>query len=119
MKNHSISPRFIRLRDAPAYLGMDRNRFNAEIRPYLVEIQVGVQGKAFDRVELDAIAEEYKNRNGRPGRLHGESLWDGKRRPASSRERVFGTSTRGSTGSEFAKALERLSSQKQSDSLQG
>ena len=119
MKNHSINPRFIRLRDAPAYLGMDRNRFNAEVRPYLVEIQVGIQGKAFDRVELDAIAEEYKNRNGRPGRKFGERPWDEKRRPASSRERVFGTSTSGSTGREFAKALERLSSQKQSDSLQG
>ena len=119
MSNHTINPRFIRLRDAPAYLGMDRNRFNAEIRPYLLEIRVGIQGKAFDRVELDAIAEEYKNRNGRPGRLKGARLWDEKERPASSRDREFGTSTRGSTGREFAKALERISSQKQSDSLQG
>ena len=116
MSNHTINPRFIRLRDAPTYLGMDRNRFNTEIRPYLLEIRVGIQGKAFDRVELDAIAEEYKNRNGRPGRLHGESLWDGKRHPASSTGRVFGTSTRGSTGKEFAKALERLTSKRRSDS---
>ena len=28
-----IQPRLIRLRDAPAYLGMDRNRFNREVRP--------------------------------------------------------------------------------------
>ena len=27
-----ILPRFIRFRDAPTYLGMDRNRFNAEVR---------------------------------------------------------------------------------------
>ena len=119
MSNHSINPRFVRLRDAPAYLGMDRNRFNTEIRPYLVEILVGIQGKAFDRLELDAIADQYKSRNGRPGRLHGERLWDEKDRPASSRERAFGTSTRGSTGKEFAKALERLSSQKLSGSLRG
>ena len=26
-------PRFIRLRDAPSYLGMDKNRFNREVRP--------------------------------------------------------------------------------------
>ena len=26
-------PRILRFRDAPAYLGMDRNRFNAEVRP--------------------------------------------------------------------------------------
>ena len=119
MSNHIISPRFIRLRDAPAYLGMDRNRFNAEIRPHLVEIRVGIQGKAFDRLELDAIAEDYKSRNGRPGRLHGERLWDKKGRPVSSRGRAFGTSINGSAGREFAKALERISSKKQSDFLPG
>lgn len=27
-----IAPRVIRCKDAPAYLGMDRNRFNAEVR---------------------------------------------------------------------------------------
>ena len=50
--------RFIRLRDAPDYLGMDRNRFNAEVRPRLTEIPIGVQGVAFDRLDLDAWAEE-------------------------------------------------------------
>lgn len=55
MKTHSrITPRLLRFRDAPAYLGMDRNRFNAEVRPYLVEIRIGQQGIAFDRLELDA-----------------------------------------------------------------
>ncbi|WP_244887552.1 hypothetical protein [Rickettsiella grylli] len=28
-----MQPRLIRLRDAPNYLGMDRNRFNNEVRP--------------------------------------------------------------------------------------
>ena len=28
----------MRLRDAPTYLGMDRNRFNSEVRPLLIEI---------------------------------------------------------------------------------
>lgn len=41
-----LLPRFIRLRDAPDYLGVDRNRFNAEIRPSLTEIPIGVQGVA-------------------------------------------------------------------------
>ena len=49
-----IVPRLIRFRDAPLYLGMDRNRFNAEVRPYLVEIRIGQQGIAFDRLDLDA-----------------------------------------------------------------
>ena len=45
MKLHSrITPRLIRFRDVPRYLGMDRNRFNAEVRPYLVEIRIGRQG---------------------------------------------------------------------------
>ena len=38
-----ITPRLIRFRDAPRYLGMDRNRFNAEVRPYLIEIRIGRQ----------------------------------------------------------------------------
>ncbi len=41
-----IIPRFIRLKDAPKYLGFDRNRFNAEVRPYLIEIRIGIQGIA-------------------------------------------------------------------------
>jgi hypothetical protein len=60
-------PRFIRLRDAPSYLGMDRNRFNAEVRPSLTEIPIGRQGVAFDRLDLDQWADTYKRRKGRPG----------------------------------------------------
>ena len=59
-------PRLLRLRDAPLYLGMDRNRFNREVRPQLTEIPIGRQGIAFDRLELDAWIDDYKYRNGRP-----------------------------------------------------
>jgi len=40
--NHSppLAPRFIRLRDAPHYLGMDKNRFNREVRPQLTTIPI-------------------------------------------------------------------------------
>ena len=62
-----VLPRLIRLRDAPSYLGMDRNRFNQTVRPCLIEIRIGDQGIAFDRLDLDAWAEDYKSRNGRPG----------------------------------------------------
>ncbi len=69
MVRNMILPRFIRLRDAPAYLGVDRNRFNSEIRPALTEIPIGTQGVAFDRLDLDAWADDYVHRNGRaPGR---------------------------------------------------
>ena len=44
MKQHSrITPRLIHFRDTPRYLGMDRNCFNAEVRPCLVEIRIGRQ----------------------------------------------------------------------------
>jgi hypothetical protein len=61
-----LQPRVIRFRDAPYYLGMDRNRFNAEVRPYLTEIPIGKQGVGFDRLELDAWLDEYVTHNGRP-----------------------------------------------------
>ena len=61
----ALLPRLVRLRDAPAYLGMDRNRFNAEVRPHLTRIPIGQQGIAFDRLELDAWVEDYISRNGR------------------------------------------------------
>jgi hypothetical protein len=60
-----LLPRFIRLRDAPAYLGMDKNRFNRDVvRPHLCRIPIGRQGVAFDRVDLDTWADDYKCRNG-------------------------------------------------------
>ena len=41
-------------------LGMDRHRFNKEIRSYLTEIPIGIQGIAFDRLDLDAWVDHYK-----------------------------------------------------------
>ena len=63
----SILPRLMRLRDAPAYLGMDRNGFNRWVRPYVTEIPVGARGIGFDRLELDAWLAHHKSRHGRPG----------------------------------------------------
>jgi hypothetical protein len=97
---------------------MDRNRFGIEVRPFVTTIPIGKQGIAFDRLELDAWVEEYISRNGRPGRLQGERPWDVEDRPASSRERAFGTSTNGSKGGEFAKALAQIRSAKRSDTSQ-
>ena len=70
-----IMPRVLRLRDAPRYLGMDRNRFNAEVRPLLTIIPIGRQGVAFDRLELDEWWEQYKSRNGRPAAKRNKP-WD-------------------------------------------
>ena len=108
----SLLPRIIRFRDAPFYLGMDRNRFNAEVRPNLTELPIGTQGIGFDRLELDAWVEDYKSRNGRPGRSKGGTSWDANEYPASSAEPGSGTSTSASSSGEFAKALAQLTSRK-------
>lgn len=56
---------------------MDRNRFNTEVPPHLTTIQIGRQGIAFDRLELDAWVDHYKSRNGRPASdQRGGRLWD-------------------------------------------
>jgi hypothetical protein len=112
--DYRFLPRLLRLRDAPFYLGMDRNRFNSEVRPYITEIAIGEQGIAFDRLELDAWADQYKSRNGRPGQPKGARLWDAKDRQASLNEGMSGISTKASTDGEFAKALAQLSSKKRS-----
>jgi hypothetical protein len=104
-------PRFIRLRDAPLYLGMDKNRFNRDVRPHLCAIPIGTQGIAFDRVDLDAWADEYRNRNGRPAAsLIRSKPWETKERQACRSVAASGTSTKGSEEHAFAKALEQATS---------
>ena len=115
--DHKLCPRIIRFREAPRYLGMDRNRFNAEVRPYLTEIPIGTQGIGFDRLELDAWVDNYKSRNGRPAR-NGERTWDANEYPASSCGAGAGISTSTSSGGEFAKALEQLTSKKPNEPSQ-
>lgn len=62
----TVPVRFIRHRDAHKYFGYDRNRFDAEIRPYLTVIKIGVQGIGFDILELDAMADYVKAQRGQP-----------------------------------------------------
>ena len=107
-----LLPRLIRLMYAPFYLGMDRNRFNAELIPYLTDVTIGVQGIAFDRLELEGIAEKYISRNGCPGKPLGELSWQTKRHPASLSGAKTGTSTKGSVESAFKAALKQVASRK-------
>ena len=102
-----ILPRLIRLKDAPAYLGMDRNRYNTEVRPHLTEIPVGLQGVAFDRLELDAWVDQYKSRNGRPAAERSKP-WDKKDRQALLSKVKPGTSINESADTDaFEKAVEQ------------
>src|SRR5580704_1259401 len=109
----TITPRFMRLRDAPRYLGMDKNRFNREVRTRLTNIPIGTQGVAFDRLELDAWAEDYIRRNGRPAAERSRP-WDEviDECQDSSFVEESGTSTKSSTERAFAKALAHATSRK-------
>jgi hypothetical protein len=113
-----LQPRIVRFRDAPFYLGMDRNRFNAEVRPYLTEVPIGKQGIGFDRLELDRWLDHYIARNGRPARK-GAKRWDANEIPASLKGATYGISTSGSRGGEFARALDQIASRKRSNISQG
>ena len=109
-----MTPRLIRLRDAPRYLGMDRNRFNLEVRPLLREVPIGAQGVAFDRVDLDAWADDYIARNGRAPKK-GE-IWGESDLPACVGPEASGTSrSRSEAMARFEKALERRTTMKQSN----
>jgi len=104
--------RVIRLKNAPAYLGMDKNRFNREIRPYLVPLPIGKRGVAFDRFDLDAWVEQYKQLCSCPGADNRRHLWARKEYQDFKKSVQFGTSTRGSTATDFAKVLEQVTSKK-------
>ena len=69
-----IVPRILRYRDAPNYLGMDRNRFDNDVRPTVTEIPIGARGIGFDRLELDGWMEAYISACGRPGRNREKEL---------------------------------------------
>ena len=57
-----MQQRLIRLKDAPAYLGMNKNTFNTLVRPRIPHIRISKQALAFDRLDLDRWVEDNKNR---------------------------------------------------------
>lgn len=59
--------RWLNPKNAAAYLGTNINLFNKDIRPHLVEIPIGERGIRFDKLDLDAFADQYKTRYGRSG----------------------------------------------------
>ena len=103
-------PRLIRLKDAPFYVGMGRNRFNVEVRPDIVEIRIGKQGVAFDRLDLDAWVDQYKARNGRPAGPRGTP--DIRRRGRAADKTDFSKTTNRSEEYAFEQALARTTSRR-------
>ncbi len=107
-----MQPRLIRLRDAPTYLGMDKNRFNNEVRPLLTAIPIGKQGIAFDVLELNAWVDHYKSRNGRPVSKNRRQLWEKNTYQGLESSATFGISIKESTAADFVKALEQVTLKK-------
>jgi hypothetical protein len=62
--DHILLQRLVRLKDAPRYLGLDKNFFNREVRPVLTEIRIG-RAVLFDREDLDDWVEYAKQEHGR------------------------------------------------------
>ncbi len=85
----SIIPRFLRLKDTPGYLGLDKNVFNASVRPELTEIRYG-RAVLFDRLELDAWADYTRSRCGRPPKRRAN--WHKEERQGFANAVVSGTS---------------------------
>ena len=106
-------PRFIRLRDAPRYLGMDKNRFNHDVRPHVTAIPSALKASRSIALIWTPGRITISTATGVPrlnlkGESHGklsnvrphQSRWDLAHRQAVPRK------------SAFAKALERVTSRK-------
>lgn len=109
MKEKNIEPYFIRLRDAPFYLGMDKNRFNTEVRPMLQNIPIGKHGISFDRDDLKAWAAHYKLLHAKPAK---RALCDKNNCPACATASPSYSSTKKITDSAFTKILTQAISKK-------
>jgi predicted DNA-binding transcriptional regulator AlpA len=128
----ALLPRFIRAKQAPAYLGMCRAVFDAEVRPHIREFPIGKQGVGFDRFELDAWADAYvarksiekaanqdnnQPRSERHGGAKGETPWPKKQSQVSSECRVAsGKSTKSTEEKEFKRVLALVTKRKPSSS---
>ena len=107
-----MQPRLIRLRDVPTYLGTNIRWFNKVIRPHLHEYTMCNHGVVFDRLDLDAWIEEYKECNERPTTDRRKKVWDAKNRQVSLKEAPSGISTSRYSDDDYAKALAQATSPK-------
>jgi predicted DNA-binding transcriptional regulator AlpA len=114
-----ITPRVIRAKDAPAYLGMSRSVFNRDVKPYIASIPIGTQGIGYDRLELDRWLEHYKHRNERPAKSQpnlGGTLWQNDNIDdlvlTGITRRTVGLSTKNGKGNDYTSSLKRIAKMK-------
>ena len=106
-KNENPQPRLIRLKDAPGYLGMERRCFGKKVRPFVTEIKIGIQGIAFDRLDLDKWVDYHKSCGERPSDMRLE-LWDAKKRQDSTNVEITGILTNRFLDREFAEVAGQI-----------
>jgi len=111
---NNFKPRLLRLRDAPRYLGMDRHRFNIDVRSYVTEIKIGNHGVAFDTLELDAWVDNYKQHHSRPPATQRLDIWPTNKhsKPTSKVNVTTSTARQESIDEAYAKALQLILQQK-------
>lgn len=101
--------RFLKLKKAALYLDKSVPNFNKTVRPFITEISDGRCVK-FDIIDLDAIADQNKAANGRPGKEI--QKWQ-KEPQVSERKATSGTLKKSSPVNSFEKALVNRNSTKQ------
>lgn len=113
-----LLPRAVRARDAPAYLGVDRNRFNREFKPLLRIVVLGHRIRCYDRLDLDEIWETMKVRNGRPGAESSteKTPWQNAQLESGKKQTAHGQSTKLSSADAFTNALDQLIAKSQNRS---
>ena len=100
--------RLMKLKKACEYLDKSEPNFNKTVRPYITEIKDGRCVK-FDKLDLDAWADQNKAANGKPGKLQDERSWQNPP-PAFEKKAKSGTLIKQSPAGSFEKALEKRSS---------
>ena len=112
--------RFYTATEARDFLGMNKNEWYRDAKPYLSEIKRGKQKSVYCFYELNALASKIKVARGRPAEKEIEQ-WDNLNQPDSTNQMAVesGTLIRSSKVPDFAKAAERIRSKKRSKSLSG
>jgi len=107
-------PRLIRLRDAPHYLGMNKNYFNRVVRGEMPEIRIGDRGIAFDRVDLDAWVVQNKQCSKASVVIlnRKKTLCQRNTQQGSLKEKKYGTLKNKSSVADFEKVLAKVMSRK-------
>ena len=96
--------------DAAQYLGIKRRAFEKHFRPYLTGTPFGTS-VIYDRIDLDRILEEHKQRNGRPME-NGGITWAKLKLASTRTSRDSGVSIGYTKALDFATVSSRLKKQK-------